>query len=114
MTTAIPWIFPPVNFNDKLYVDGGCIDNYPISYFKNLDTVLGFCLVDNHDINDKIINIEQFTIKVVQSILSHKNYISGNTIKIFTNSFNSIDFSMSLDNKHILFNSGYSQTLQQL
>lgn len=30
MTTAIPGILPPVNYNDKLYVDGALLDNLPL------------------------------------------------------------------------------------
>ena len=35
MTTSFPFWFVPVKYNGKFFVDGGCIDNYPIQLFSN-------------------------------------------------------------------------------
>jgi len=45
MSTAIPLLFPPVKYNNKLYIDGGIIDNFPINYLidlNNLNNLTGF------------------------------------------------------------------------
>ena len=57
MTTSIPFIFCPVSYKNKLYVDGGCMDSYPISIFKNdLSETFGILLIDSQNIIDKIDN----------------------------------------------------------
>lgn len=35
MSSAIPFFFPPVLYKDKLYVDGGILDNHPIKCLSN-------------------------------------------------------------------------------
>ena len=34
-TTSIPLYFTPVTINNTLYIDGGCINNFPINLFDN-------------------------------------------------------------------------------
>lgn len=34
MSISIPFYFETIHFNDKVYVDGGMLNNYPIYYFK--------------------------------------------------------------------------------
>jgi predicted acylesterase/phospholipase RssA len=45
MTCSLPFIFTPVCLEDKCYIDGGIISNYPIKYCinsgKNIDEILG-------------------------------------------------------------------------
>ena len=61
MTTAVPILFPPVKYNNKLYCDGGLIDNFPIDIFENeLDKVIG--------IN---INLEYFQTKEINSLITY-------------------------------------------
>ena len=42
MTSAVPILFPFVEYNNKKYVDGGLLENFPISLFDDkLDNVIG-------------------------------------------------------------------------
>lgn len=56
MTSSIPILIEPVFIDDKCYIDGGIICNYPISYciehVKNTDEILGLCnnVINNDDI----------------------------------------------------------------
>ena len=46
MSSAVPILFPPVKYNDNLYVDGGLIDNFPIDLFENqLENVIGINII---------------------------------------------------------------------
>ena len=57
MTSAIPVLFSPVCIDGKCYIDGGLINNYPLTY----------CLKDHSDVND---------------ILAFKNIYNSNYCKI--------------------------------
>lgn len=46
-SSALPLLFPAVEFNGKSYVDGGLLDNYPISLFPP-NNLLGFLLRNEH------------------------------------------------------------------
>lgn len=41
---AIPFVFTPIFYNNCIFVDGGVLDNFPITYFANttLGDVIGF------------------------------------------------------------------------
>ena len=65
MTIAIPIYFYPVKYENKLYVDGGCIDNYPIHIFENSsENVIGIYLIENKDYVENISNIEDYFINL--------------------------------------------------
>ena len=69
MTTAIPLIFAPVNYNGRLYVDGACNDNYPIHLFKDeLFATIGLCLRSENKYVEKIDNIETFLYCLIKSL----------------------------------------------
>ena len=48
ISCCIPFIFPPIIFNNKLWVDGGLFLNYPIEYHDNeLDETIGMAFKDS-------------------------------------------------------------------
>jgi NTE family protein len=50
---SIPMYFHPVKHEDKIYVDGGVMCNYPIDYFKNdIDNTIGIIFRDTN-LNNK-------------------------------------------------------------
>ncbi len=61
ITSSVPFWFVPVEYKGKLYIDGGCIDNYPIQLFSNeLDNVIGIYLAENKEFVRTIANTEDF------------------------------------------------------
>lgn len=67
ITACVPFWFAPIVYNGKLFVDGGCIDNYPIQLFKSeLDSVLGIYLAENKAYSHKISNVEEFICELLQ------------------------------------------------
>ena len=115
MSISIPLYFIPVLYDNKLFIDGGCIDNYPIQLFiDDLDNVIGIYVssVPNETIN--IINIEDFLINTLHCLFESVvcNSLKGfekYSIKIFLNYTYSID--LNNINKHSLFDNGYNSVL---
>lgn len=113
MSISIPFVFTPVKYNECYYVDGGCIDNFPISQFDgNENELIGICLVENTDVKEEIKTIYDYSVNVINSLVNGitettiRNY-KNNVIKIVIDNINSIDFDLSSDKKFSLFSKGY-------
>lgn len=122
MTTCIPLIFEPVIYENHIYIDGGCMNNYPIDYFKDtIETTLGIYVADNNNFDDydDYETINNF-VKYLSSILTcyqktnFKKAIEGyenRTIIIKTLDINSIAFNISKDKKTEMIKLGYKKTI---
>lgn len=113
MSAALPIIYCPVKYENKLYIDGGCIDNYPISNFKdNLDDTIGVLLIDIPNEEECIDNLETVILRVLNCITlgmqsnSKKGY-EKQTIEINVDMFNIINFDISDKIKDEIFLQGY-------
>jgi NTE family protein len=81
MTSSIPIYFVPVQYKEKSYVDGACIDNYPIQLFENrLDEVIGVYLTETKEFTKEIKHMEDFLFNLIQCFLEG---ITCNSIKGF-------------------------------
>ena len=50
ISLSIPLLFKPYKYDNKLWIDGGSIDNYPIALFKDkLSDVIGILLDDTYE-----------------------------------------------------------------
>lgn len=114
MTTAIPLFFVPIKYKNKTYIDGACIDNFPIHLFSDsLDVVIGLFLADIKDYIAEITNIEELLLHVIQCLIegascgSIKGY-EKNTIKISVKNVSTVDFRIKTTIKQQLFNIGYN------
>lgn len=117
ITTCIPIYFIPIKYthNNKttLYIDGGCMDNYPIHLYDNeLDKVLGLYISKQKE-NVDTTNIELYMMLVFETFMNGMdlNAIRGyknNTINIIVDNINSIDFGVNLPDKIKLYNKGYN------
>lgn len=120
MSISIPLYFMPEVFENKMYIDGGCIDNYPISYFSdNIESVFGIYLRDTQiHIND-INNVEDMITHIFLSLLEG---ISFNSVRgyekytleiIIPEDISSVDFNMNNDTKKKLFDIGYNSIINK-
>jgi len=117
MSTSVPFWFAPVKYNNKLYVDGGCINNYPIEIFKDqLENVIGVCLFDEMEFNE-VNNLESFFGNIftcfAQGIL--RNVCRGfeqYTIKINLKDVSILDLNMDIDKKRKLLDIGYQEAMK--
>lgn len=67
MTSALPLIFSPVVYNEKLYIDGGCMDNYPIRLFsEELNNTIGLHVRAKVTDRKTIDNVEEFAFSLLQ------------------------------------------------
>lgn len=117
MSTSLPFIYCPVKYENKFYIDGGCIDNYPISNFKdNLDDTIGILLIDITNEMECIDNLETVILRVLNCITigmqsnSTKGY-EKQTIEINVDMFNIINFDVSDKTKDELFLQGYKAVI---
>lgn len=113
ISASVPLWFHPVIYEGKMFIDGGCVDNYPISYFKNkLNETLGLYLNENIEYNKNINNIETFLFELFKCfyIGLNTNLINGfekETIIIDIMQINMMNFDLTQKNKEELFNCGY-------
>lgn len=119
MSISIPILFTPVKFNGNLYIDGGCIDNFPIKLFDNvLDNVIGIYLGETYE-TQLISNIEDFVLNTIMCLFegTNKNTIRGYekySVIIKTNCVNALNFSIDNNVKEQLYKIGYDVTNQYL
>jgi len=112
ISTAIPLYFTPVYYDNKLWVDGGIIDNYPISLFKNkLDKTLGIYLSEKKNYSE-ISNLEDYFGCIIQSFsegIAMKSIcgFENNTIIILTDNMNFLNTDFDKNQIINFINSGY-------
>lgn len=88
ITMSIPIVFKPVIYENKIWIDGATINNYPIDYFKDkLEDVIGVFLDEEIKIIDNFEDTQSYVLRVFQTaikgLLNNKIEIyKDNTIKI--------------------------------
>jgi predicted acylesterase/phospholipase RssA len=113
ISCSIPFIFKPVEYNNKIWIDGGCFNNYPIDYFfDKLDDVIGIHLEDDEICIDTFDDIPTYITQVFKCVIKGLNYgkydkYDKNTINIKVScKYNFFD--ITKEQKKILFNFGYN------
>ena len=114
MTSSIPLYYTPVIHNDKYYIDGGCIDNYPICQFKdNIEEVVGIYLNSDYEYYN-IKNFKEYFFSVLQTLSDGYVY---NAIRgfdkytiIIKTKISFLQFELSKEDKNSLINLGYEKT----
>lgn len=120
MSVSIPWFYTPVMYKNRMYIDGGCIDNYPIHLFSDqLNKVIGLYLSETHDIMDEIKDIETFTVQVIKCFMEGVNFNSVTgfqkyTISINLKSINIVDYELDINKKEEMYNKGYETIMANL
>lgn len=120
MTTSIPFIYSPVSYKGKMYIDGACMDHYPISMFKdNLNETIGVLLIDSKTEIEEIDNLETYIIRVLQSMMigmfinSKKGY-EESTIEIYVDLIDFSDYGISDEKKDMFFIKGYKAVMDNI
>ena len=120
MSMAIPICYSPIIYNNEYYVDGGCMDNYPIGLFEEtIDEVLGFYLLNNNSIKNTFTNIESYITRVLNALWEggHYNCIRGyrkQTVCIILDNVGSFDFNIDNDKIKLIVKKGYSTTINYI
>ena len=116
MTSSVPLYYTPVLYNDKYYVDGGCIDNYPIYEFKdNIEEVIGVYLNSDYEFCS-IKNFKEYFISVLQTLADGYVYNSIRGFDKYTiiikTKVNFLQFELSKEEKSSLIELGYENTIE--
>jgi len=113
ISCSIPIIFKPVEYDNKVWIDGGCLNNYPIDYFINkLDDVIGIYLEDKDILIESFNDVSSYITQIFKCIIKGLNFgkyemYKKNTIKI--NVYSKYNFfDITNDEKKVLFNHGYN------
>lgn len=120
MSISVPIYFTPVNWNDHLYIDGGCMDNYPIRLFDDiLDDVIGIFLSDNREQIEKIDNFENILIHIFYAMIEGNDFhilkgYENHTIKINLSNVSLMDLTIDKNKKIELFNIGYNEVMKYI
>ena len=102
ISSCIPIIFNPIKYNNKLWIDGGIMNNYPINYFKNnMKHTIGITIIDKYILNKQFnFNLKNYILDLIKCIIFGNN--SNTYHKYKNNSFvyyNSSILKLILDNK---------------
>jgi NTE family protein len=116
ITASFPLYYQPYKYNNKTFIDGGCIDNYPIILFKDrLEEVIGFYLQPVFK-NNKLSNIKEYIVSVFEVL--QKSFIDNilrgwdtSTVNLYIDQ-NVLNFDIKLEAKKELFKIGYTETLK--
>jgi NTE family protein len=120
MSCSIPLIFKPVEWENKLYIDGGLIDNFPIFNinFEQIKYTLGIQIylksndepiqkTDDFTIYNYIFDLIKLVIEANTDIKTY-NIISVKIDSSILDNFLNIDIDKNIKNK--IINIGYEQT----
>jgi NTE family protein len=113
ISISIPFIFRPYLYEGKLWVDGGCMDNFPIDMFADkLDDVIGIYLDDHYESVKDIGEIQDYFYRIFKCFYRGLNY---NKIKLYEKYFihvictgnHGTNWEISQQDKENLYNLGY-------
>jgi NTE family protein len=113
MTTSLPIYFMPVIHKGKMYIDGGCFDNYPIHLFMDiLDDTIGIYLHGERSKIAEIPNLETYLLGVMDCLMegiavNATRLFDDNTIKVMVDCSNIINYMLTDKEKDDMFMSGF-------
>jgi len=116
ISISIPFIFRPYQFDGKLWVDGGVMNNFPIDLFNDkLRDVIGIYMDDVYDYINEIDEIQDYFIRVFKCVFRGLNY---NKIELFKKYFvhiktqgnHTTNWELTQQDKKMLYDEGYKQT----
>jgi len=113
MSISIPFLFRPVTWMGKMYVDGGLFDNFPVRYATKKHSIgihihIQTMIKDPMDITN-FINVIVRSVTKAASIQNSKKYKHPCTIDLHLPENEIINFDMSRETKELLFTLGCQQ-----
>lgn len=129
MTTALPILIPPYKYNDDIFIDGGILENFPMSRVKyeNINKTIGICtesykinynVMCNYLKNGNIFNYVGYLFELVKVVFGYTTqYKTNNYIKLyFSDNVNYMDtfkYNITRENRNMLIDHGYTQSIKQ-
>ena len=115
ISISIPLVFKPVHFNNKIWIDGGTLNNYPINYFNNdLNNIIGINLKNKNIYIDQFNSHQEYLYQLMKCLLksSHidKKKYNKTTIELLVDNIN--DININNETKLKLYNQGYNHPIK--
>ena len=114
ISMSLPFMFPPVKYNGKLYIDGGFYHNYPIHLVPEdeLSKTIGIYITSNYNIESQ--NFIDYALSIFKLILhiynSKYNDVHENTIKVIIDDFSIFNDGINKKKKKKLYDIGYNSS----
>lgn len=120
MSISVPFLIKPVTYNQDYYVDGGILDNLPLSQVPDITESLAFNLepVADLKINYKIDTLESYIYHVFGCVYTEINQLKMSQIKniqiikLDTQEITSFSVSITVEQRIQLFNIGYEAVME--
>lgn len=121
ISSAIPLVFKPIEYNDKLWLDGGITNNYPFDYCDDIKNTLGICVYTSCLDDCKIkkgIDLFEYLSQVFNYIsfsdcIKNVNKYKKNTIKYYISNDLIPNFNISKNDIEIMMDKGYNTIVNQ-
>lgn len=117
MSSSIPVYYTPVFYDKYYYIDGGCIDNYPIHIFKDkIDNVIGVYLYEEKPVTHEINSLETCLFEIINCLMKGADYnsIKGYeeyTIRIDLEDYGFVNYGIGIEEKKKMFSTGFNSTV---
>jgi NTE family protein len=119
MSSSIPIYFAPVIHDNKYYIDGACMDGYPMHLFCDiLDQVIGVHLSEIEEEKEEITNVESYSFGIIKTLMKglSNNTLKGyekNSVIIKTKRIGFANMNINTEDKQYLFDLGYNTLIQK-
>ena len=115
ISMAVPIFFTPVQFENKIFVDGCCLDNYPIHLFNDrLYNVLGLYILDNREYVSNIRCIEDYLGNTINCLLDGMVQKIDGIYKNHTITITCNNFGDTINDVISLFDTGYNSIITKI
>ena len=111
ITMAIPIFFKPVHYDNKVWIDGGCLNNFPIDLFDHcLENVIGICLCSNEVSVNSFDTMQDYFSQITKCLLQNvfKINIKKYEKYIIQLKVDNNNWSLDKNEKQKLYNDGYN------
>jgi len=116
ISIGMPGYFVPVDIDGKKYIDGSCLNNYPINLFENdMDNTIGILICTEHDTTYNC--PEQYMMAIInlfmsQYYLKEKVHVN-NTIYVTDKlKLSMMSFDLDLETKKSIYQSGVDSAIE--
>lgn len=98
ISISIPIIFKPCVYNNKLWIDGGVMNNYPIEIFHDkLNDVIGIYMGEEYNGIDEFEDIQSYISQIFKCVFRGLNYNKVELYKNYTIHIKSKNYSFGND-----------------
>ena len=120
ISTSLPFYFHPVYINQKIYIDGGVIDYFPIDLFKDrIDKCIGAIILSYNEKTPIIKDMISYTYAIYECLVPNNAYsqyicYKDRCIGVNIHDVNIYNLEMNSIKRKELIKSGYDSVMKQL